>query len=162
MLKWGTRDLPVLGEKLTRLYLRGNGKRSDVTIEVQGARKIIVPLQFAMMHLEISGPVMAKTRDWGDTEIVLEIAPKPRYPITIDEAAIDFPDSKKEWDEILREYAETNRRRSPGVCRSGFGSLRRAGERRIPPSLKHAPASQTRSRRTPRSANRPGASQVAA
>jgi hypothetical protein len=103
------RSLPIVGGRLVKLCFRGNGKDSEATIEVEGKRKIVVPLSDAAMDISFSDATMVRTRGWGDTEVVIEIDPVADQPVIIGEASVHFPGSDDEWNECVRDYADTGR-----------------------------------------------------
>lgn len=81
----------------------------EATIEIEGKRKIVVPLSNAAMDISFSGATMVRTRGWGDTEVVIEIVPVAGQPVTIGEASVHFPGSDEEWSKCVRDYADTGR-----------------------------------------------------
>jgi hypothetical protein len=101
--------LPIAGAHLVRFHFCGNGKDSEATIEVRGAPKIIVPLEFAQMDLSFSGPVTVRTRGHGDTETTIDVVSTPDHPVIVADAAILFPGDEREWDEFRQRYAETGK-----------------------------------------------------
>lgn len=103
------RSLPIVGERFVKLWFCGNGKDSEATIEIEGARKIVIPLSDAAMDISFSDATMVRTRGWGDTEVVIEIVPVTDQPVTIGEASVHFPGSDDEWNECVRDYADTGR-----------------------------------------------------
>lgn len=103
------RSLPIVGERFVKLCFCGNGKDSEATIEVEGGRKIVVPLSNAAMDINFSDATTVRTRGWGDTEVVIEIAPVADQPVTIGEASVHFPGSDEEWNKFVRDYAGTGR-----------------------------------------------------
>jgi len=103
------RSLPIVGERFVKLRFCGNGKDSEATIEVEGGREIEVPLDDAAMDISFSGATMVRTRGWGDPEVVIEIVPVADQPVTIGEASVHFPGSDEEWNECVRDYADTGR-----------------------------------------------------
>jgi hypothetical protein len=103
------RALPIVGERLVKLRFCGNGKDSEATIEIEGGRKIEVPLDDAAMDISFSGATIVRTRGWGDTEVVIEIVPVADQPVTIEEASVHFPGSDDEWNECIRDYADMGR-----------------------------------------------------
>ena len=103
------RALPIVGERFVKLRFCGNGKDSEATIEIEGGRKIEVPLDDAAMDISFSDATMVRTRGWGDPEVVIEIVPVADQPVIIGEASIHFPGSEDEWNECVRDYADTGR-----------------------------------------------------
>jgi hypothetical protein len=100
------RALPIAGARLVRFRFCGNGKDAEATIEVEGARKVTVPLADARMDLSFSGPVTMRTRGYGDTAAVIEVLSTSDHPVIVDDAAILFPGNDGEWDEFLQSYAK--------------------------------------------------------
>ena len=82
------RSLPIVGERFVKLCFCGNGKDSEATIEIEGARKIVIPLSDAAMDISFSDATMVRTRGWGDTEVVIETVPVADHPVTIGEASV--------------------------------------------------------------------------
>ena len=107
------KTLPLAGAELVRLCFWGNGKDSEARIEVRGAREAIIPLSGAAMDLTFAGPITMSTRGHGDTEVVIEIAPTPEYPMMLDEIAVQFPGNDDEWAECLSRYTEAG---TPSWC----------------------------------------------
>ena len=97
--------LPIVGARFVKLSFCGNGKDSEVTIEVEGPREIVVPLDDAAMDISCSNAVMVRTRGHGDTEVVIEIVPVAEQPVTIGEASVHFLGSEEEWNQYCHEDA---------------------------------------------------------
>ena len=95
--------LPIVGEKFVKLYFCGNGKDSEATIEIEGPREIVVPLDDAAMDISSSNAVMVRTRGYGDTEVEIEIVPVPDQSMTIGEASVCFLGSEEEWNQYCHE-----------------------------------------------------------
>jgi hypothetical protein len=98
--------LPLAGAELVRICFCGNGKDSEAIIEVRGAREATIPLSGAAMDLTFAGPIKMSTRSYGDSAVVIEIAPTPEQPMMLDEIAVLFFGSDDEWAECLRHYTE--------------------------------------------------------
>jgi hypothetical protein len=58
------------------------------------------------MDLTFAGPTKMSTRSYGDSAVVIEIAPTPEHPMMLDEIAVLFFGSDDEWAECLRHYTE--------------------------------------------------------
>jgi hypothetical protein len=104
------RALPFAGARLVRFSFCGNGKDSEVTIEAEGARKVVLPLSYAEMDIDTSGPMTIRTRGRGDTQVEIEIVPLPQQPVIVDEAIVVFTgddDDCDAWDEAFRQLAHT-------------------------------------------------------
>jgi len=48
---------------------------------------------------------MVRTREHGDTEVVIEIVPVADQPVTISEASVQFLGSEEEWNQYVHEDA---------------------------------------------------------
>lgn len=102
------KSLPLARARLIKLRFCGNGKDSEVTIETEGNRTAVIPLNDARLDLTLSGPISIASEGCGDTAVVWAIAPTPHQSITIEDAAVDdFPGSSNEWEEALRSYERT-------------------------------------------------------
>lgn len=97
--------LPIIGERFVKLCFCGNGKDSEATIEVEGPREIVVPLDDAAMGISCSNAVMIRTRGHGDPEVVIEIVPVADQTVTIGEASVQFLGSEEEWNRYVHEDA---------------------------------------------------------
>ena len=95
--------LPIVGERFVKLHFCGNGKDSEATIEVEGQREIVIPLDDAAMDINSSSAVTIRTRGHGDPEVVIEIVPVAGQPVTIGEASVYFPGSEEEWNQYCHE-----------------------------------------------------------
>jgi hypothetical protein len=100
------KTLPIAGAQLLKLRFWGNGKDSEATIEVKGARASLIPLSGAPMDLTFAGPITISTSSHDDAEVVIEIAPTSECPMILDDIAIQFPGNDDEWAECLRYYNE--------------------------------------------------------
>jgi len=98
-------ELPIVGKRFVKLCFCGNGKDSEATIEVEGWPEIVVPLSYAAMDISFSNAAMVRTREHGDTEVVIEIVPISDQPVTIGEASVHFLGSEEEWNQYVHEDA---------------------------------------------------------
>jgi hypothetical protein len=95
--------LPIAGERFVKLDFCGNGKDSEVTIEVEGQREIVIPLDDATMDINVSSAVTIRTRGHGDPEVVIEIVPAADQPVMVGEASVHFLGSEDEWNQYCQE-----------------------------------------------------------
>lgn len=96
------KPLPCVGARLLKLRFCGSGKDSEVALEAEGHRKVVIPLDYAKMDLFLSGSMSISMKGWGDTAVILEIAPTAKQVVAIEEATISFP---AEWEEaFFRAY----------------------------------------------------------
>lgn len=101
------KPLPLAGARLTKLRFCGNGKDSEVMLEIEGGRKSTIPLLYGLMDLQLSGPVPITTKSLDDLDVAMDILARPGQPITITEALVEPSCPGDEWDDYFRAYEET-------------------------------------------------------
>ena len=95
--------LPIVGARFVKLHFCGNGKDSEATIEVEGQREIVIPLDDAAMDINFTNAVTIRTRGHGDPEVVIEIVPAAGQPVMVGEASVYFLGSEEEWNQYCHE-----------------------------------------------------------
>lgn len=104
--RYEMKTLPIAGAELVKICFCGNGKDSEASIEVKGARKSVVALSSAAMDLTFAGPITMRTYSHDDSAVVMEIAPTAEHPMVLDEVAVGFYGDDETWAKILRYYTE--------------------------------------------------------
>lgn len=102
------RTLPFEGSRLRKLVFCGNGKDSDVSLDVDGFPPILIALSGARMDLTFATEILVETSACGDSAITICVSPPPDRAIILERAQLDFPGSEDDWRRELEQYRRGN------------------------------------------------------
>ena len=98
------RTLPFEGSRLRKLEFCGNGKDSDVLLEVDGFPRIVIYLSEARMDLTFATKLLVETSACDDAAITIRVRPRPDQAIILERAQLDFPGSEDDWRKELEGF----------------------------------------------------------
>ena len=106
-MKEKRKTLPIQGAKLIQLTFAGNGKDSELRIEVDGFPRLVVTLSGAQMKIVSMVGLLTETTGPDENGVEIRMWPLQKGSVLLRRAAVFFSGTDEEWKETRKRWRES-------------------------------------------------------
>jgi hypothetical protein len=100
------KTLPIQGAKLIQLTFTGNGKDSELRIEVEGFPHLVVMLSCAQMKITSKVNLLTETTGPDENGVEIRMWPLRKGSVLLKGAVVFFSGTDEEWKETRKRWRE--------------------------------------------------------